>query len=294
MTPHEARKALNEGGKIFYHGTSSVAMQQILKEGLIPKKGKGLDSISFLAAQWFRSYVFLAGQKEDAFPYAQCATWADKGSPVVLEVKLPTSYLHRLRKDAFGYRFDGPIPPEWIAARPVRVRSYPHPITEALKSNNNDLQRLIEIVVPQFALDWRGIHGAPHWIRVRQSGLKLAEVTGAKAQVVELFAFLHDARRVSDNHDPEHGERGAHFAVELREQGVIELSDSDFDLLTFACAEHSKGYTDADVTIQTCWDADRLDLGRVGMSPHPDYLCTDAAKDERMIEWAFERSLQTL
>ena len=27
--------------------------------------------------------------------------------------------------------------------------------------------------------------------------------------------------------------------------------------------------TEADITIQTCWDSDRLDLGRVGMMPEP-------------------------
>jgi len=41
-----------------------------------------------------------------------------------------------------------------------------------------------------------------------------------------------------------------------------------------ACEGHTyKGYHD-DVTIQTCWDADRLDLGRVGITPDPDRMCT--------------------
>jgi len=38
-----------------------------------------------------------------------------------------------------------------------------------------------------------------------------------------------------------------------------------------------EGYHD-DVTIQTCWDADRLDLGRVGIIPDPDRMCTGMGK----------------
>jgi uncharacterized protein len=43
--------------------------------------------------------------------------------------------------------------------------------------------------------------------------------------------------------------------------------------------------------VQTCWDADRLDLGRVGKRPDPRRLCTPAARDRDVIEWAYRRSL---
>ena len=49
-------------------------------------------------------------------------------------------------------------------------------------------QPLIRNIRAQFALDWNGIHGAPHWARVRANGLRLAESTGARVPVVELFA----------------------------------------------------------------------------------------------------------
>jgi uncharacterized protein len=45
-----------------------------------------------------------------------------------------------------------------------------------------------------------------------------------------------------------------------------------------------------DITVLTCWDADRLDLGRVGIRPAAHRLCTDAARDPAMIEWAYRRS----
>ena len=43
-----------------------------------------------------------------------------------------------------------------------------------------------------------------------------------------------------------------------------------------------------DITVQCCWDADRLDLGRV--MPDPRRLCTDAAKSDKMRKWADGRA----
>ena len=51
---------------------------------------------------------------------------------------------------------------------------------------------LIKAIRAGFLLDWQGIHGAPHWGRVLDNGLRLAETTGARVEVVELFAFFHD------------------------------------------------------------------------------------------------------
>ena len=56
------------------------------------------------------------------------------------------------------------------------------------------------------------------------------------------------------------------------------MSDEEMDLLTEAFKYHSDGYTEADITVQVCWDADRLDLGRVGIKPAPHRLCTASAK----------------
>lgn len=148
---------------------------------------------------------------------------------------------------------------------------------------------LIEAIRKEFRLDWTGIHGAPHWARVRENGLRLAGVNGARPEVVELFAFLHDSRRVQDGADPGHGRRAAALAVSLK-GSLISLPDEDFDLLVYACTHHSSGSVEADLTVQTCWDADRLDLGRVGIMPNAAYLCTAAAKDSSMIEWAYLRS----
>ena len=152
-------------------------------------------------------------------------------------------------------------------------------------------RELVELLRSGFALDWNGIHGVSHWSRVRVNGLRLAHTTGANPRVVECFAFLHDSRRVDDGFDPDHGARAAVLAGELC-GAVINLSGRELDLLQDAGTHHSGGRTRGDVTVLTCWDADRLDLGRVGARPDPDRLCTDAARDPAVIEWAYRRSLQ--
>ncbi len=132
-----------------------------------------------------------------------------------------------------------------------------------------------------------------HWVRVLSNGRKLAKQTGANLAVVELFAVFHDSRRLDEGYDPEHGYRGAVFASEMRGKW-FEISDDELILLSEACELHSDGLTEADITVQTCWDADRLDLGRVGTTPDPKFLCTDAAKDPEMIKWAHERATKSL
>ena len=157
--------------------------------------------------------------------------------------------------------------------------------------------RLIRDLVPhlrrQFKLDWRGIHGVSHWARVRQNGLCLCQSLGADSRVVELFAFLHDSCRQNDFHDPEHGSRAADFAKSLQ-GSVFTLPGEDFAVLVEACQGHTNGRYNDNVTVQTCWDADRLDLGRVGIRPLPQRLCTEAARDPDLIEWAYQRSIRSL
>lgn len=142
----------------------------------------------------------------------------------------------------------------------------------------------------QFALDWHGIHGASHWARVRVNGLALAASTGARARVVEQFAFLHDARRLNDDHDPDHGHRAAQLAQQLAGR-LFSLPADELALLQVACHGHSDGHLAGDITVLACWDADRLDLGRVGIRPLAERLCTAAARRPEMIEAAYRRSL---
>jgi len=148
---------------------------------------------------------------------------------------------------------------------------------------------LIQAIREQYRLPWNGFHGVVHWARVRENGLRLAQHTGINPDVVELFAMFHDACRWNEDHDPSHGSRGADLALKFHGQ-FFELPDGDFTALRVACRFHTDGLVEGDIVVQTCWDADRLDLGRVGIKPSPRYLCTEVAKGREFLEWAYERS----
>ena len=75
---------------------------------------------------------------------------------------------------------------------------------------------VLKTVLEDYALPLGGDHGVVHWARVLESGLRLADETGANVEVVQLFAVLHDSRRQNEVTDPEHGPRAAEFAIELR------------------------------------------------------------------------------
>ncbi len=148
---------------------------------------------------------------------------------------------------------------------------------------------LMSLIQRGFALDLEGIHGIHHWARVCENGLRLAKETGADPELTELFAYLHDSQRLTEGWDLEHGRRAAAFAQSLQ-GSYLSLCEERLELLTYACIHHSDGLMDADVTVQACWDSDRLDLGRIGIQPDPQRLCTPVARTPDIIEWAVQRS----
>ena len=141
-----------------------------------------------------------------------------------------------------------------------------------------DFVSLWQTVCGQFPLGEDSDHGPEHWKRVEANGLLLAQSSGADIVVVRLFAIFHDSRRENEFTDPDHGRRGAAYARELRGT-YFQVTDEQFDLLDFACAWHTETTHNANPTIGTCWDADRLDLGRVGIIPDPKYMNTDLGRE---------------
>jgi uncharacterized protein len=59
---------------------------------------------------------------------------------------------------------------------------------------------------------------------------------------------------------------------------VVAIDPGRFDLLKQAILLHTSGLTTNEPTIGTCWDADRLDIRRVGMTPSAQYMSTKAGK----------------
>lgn len=140
-----------------------------------------------------------------------------------------------------------------------------------------DYNHLWDIVIDQFPLGRHSIHGPRHWKQVEKNGLMLAEETGADQAVVKLFALFHDSRRQNEYTDDGHGLRGAELAKRLR--GIyFDLPDDSFTLLFTACKDHTDGKKTHNITIATCWDADRLDLPRVGTIPDPKRMATAYGK----------------
>jgi uncharacterized protein len=151
----------------------------------------------------------------------------------------------------------------------------------------HDYSAILGAVLDGYALPQDGYHGVYHWARVWENGLRVAAANGADEEVVRLFALFHDARRVNEHRDPDHGLRGGDFARALRGT-LVHLDEARFELLYEACRLHTDGHTTGDATLLACWDADRLDLGRVGIHPRAELLCTEAAR--AMVPWAQARA----
>lgn len=145
-------------------------------------------------------------------------------------------------------------------------------------SDDIDWERLWKVVSDQFPLGYESTHGPAHWRRVERNGLLVATRSGADPVVVRLFAVFHDSRRENEGSDPEHGPRGAALATQFRGQ-YFDLEDDAFDKLIHACAWHTEEPSNEDPTIGTCFDADRLDLGRVGIIPDAEYMSTEFGRE---------------
>ena len=150
---------------------------------------------------------------------------------------------------------------------------------------------LVGLACDQFALDYKGYHGVPHWARVAHHAIELSLASNLDPTVPALFALFHDSCREEEHNDPEHGKRAAHWVRRLAKRGKLpQLSTEQVELLSSACSDHSEGYTHAHPIVEVCWDADRLDLGRVGLEPDPKKLCTALAQDPERIRNAYRWS----
>src|SRR5262245_2110724 len=110
---------------------------------------------------------------------------------------------------------------------------------------------ILDAVLQEYVLPWKGDHGIADWARVMENGLHLAGDTGADIEVVQLFAIPHDSQRVNEGSDPERGPRAAAIASEPR--GVsFDLPDRAFQLLHRAFSGHTHERTYPDITMQTC------------------------------------------
>jgi uncharacterized protein len=134
-----------------------------------------------------------------------------------------------------------------------------------------------EYVLSVFKCGAHSIHGPSQRQRVDVFGIDIAESSGADLIVVRLFALLHDSCRQDDGADLEHGPRAAEM-IDRIVPTVFAIDPGRFYMLKEAIRLHTSGLTTNEPTIGTCWDADRVDIDRVGMTPSPQYMSTEAGK----------------
>jgi uncharacterized protein len=140
-----------------------------------------------------------------------------------------------------------------------------------------DWPALWSLAAEGFVLGTDSFHGPDHWQRVEHNAIEIAAQSGGDVTVVRLFAVLHDSQRLNEGSDPDHGLRAANWAKHLRNVHFT-LDDARFMQLTEACIWHDTGSVSEDPTIGTCWDADRLDLPRVGIQPIRRFMSTAYGK----------------
>ena len=141
-----------------------------------------------------------------------------------------------------------------------------------------NLEAVWERVLKETSVNYYSIHGPKHWAHVERNGLYIAEKTGADQTIVKLFALFHDCRRINDHIDDGHGLRGAEYAAKIKDE-LIDISTDDFDKLYYACEWHTDKNDTDDITVAACWDADRLDIGRVGFIVDAQYMNSKPAKE---------------
>jgi uncharacterized protein len=121
------------------------------------------------------------------------------------------------------------------------------------------------------------IHGLTHWRRVFENGLIIAKESGANIELIELFALFHDSCHLNDGKDPDHGRRAAEWVASMRSD-LPDLSEDLFQYLLEALRDHTHVRNTGNIHIATCWDADRLDLERVGKTLKEKYMNTEIGR----------------
>lgn len=117
------------------------------------------------------------------------------------------------------------------------------------------------------------VHGIDHWDRVADNA-DLLKTDDVDMLVVKTFAYIHDVERFDEGEDLYHGARAARLVDKIRSTVLNFLNDEQINKLKEACKLHTTTWKTEDATVNACFDADRLDFGRVGIIPSPDKMAT--------------------
>lgn len=138
------------------------------------------------------------------------------------------------------------------------------------------------------------IHGVAHWTRVHRYGLLLAEslqLSDDEKMAVALFAWTHDLARTDDGGGNQHAIDGAKYVEVITQKIFDNFPDHILDIVRSAIRYHSDGMCAEEALhefpmekystfsrdeilniLGCCWDADRLDLLRLGIIPKASHM----------------------
>ena len=148
----------------------------------------------------------------------------------------------------------------------------------------------LDSLVHKAKIDFNGVHGFAHWRAVYRNGLML--MPSIDKYILFYFSVFHDFFRENDMADSAHG-KSALYAIPSIEPTIRMFSKdrgkvkSQIEILSFALEHHDdtpedyaaiKNPLKDNQTVQILLDADRLDLGRVGITPLSEYLLTEQAR----------------
>ena len=112
---------------------------------------------------------------------------------------------------------------------------------------------------------------------------EISKIYNIESDIFELFANLHDSQRFDEYADLGHEQRAKKFTKSLIEKGIIKLDKDDQERLLYACENHTKPNKNHkpynDLIVQIYLDSDKMDIGRVGVTPDEKYFLTDYTKE---------------
>ena len=150
----------------------------------------------------------------------------------------------------------------------------------AKEEPSEDYKLPIEALIETVSKNWKlgDLHGLKHWQNVHRNAILLMQ-PGVNPFVVNAFAYLHDCCRISNGNDILHGKRAIMVINNIRCTILKNFSDEEIELLNAACLLHTDVLRTGYLTIDTCFDADRLDLDRIGITPNPHKMATKRGAD---------------
>lgn len=134
-------------------------------------------------------------------------------------------------------------------------------------SKKMDVDQLRKIILDEQPI--RDTYGFSHGQRVANN-CNLLATPGANRVVMYLFAFLHDTFRNEGESKIEYGVQSSEKLKGMRKVLLKNISDNEFDLLQETFRAHSAKMRTGNPTIDTCLDANRLDVIRRGADIYVD------------------------